>query len=281
MNAKKEIHDSEHNHPEGMEICHYLKWRNDETIRYGFSHVSNFCHKPQKAQPVKLSYQKLICLTEKYTECPVFQQESIKQLPSDIRGKNIFRKGILRNILLLMIIVFLVLGVITVLILISTSRLPPVGLEDIRFGQGVVLEDTSTLSSSLSQLEEIVPNGSSRSYGSSGKISIPSLPILIPFLKPTQKPSNNSATLSNSGIPVTGFTVMGNNRISPPELNQVITFGHIVDSTSIPDTIYNQNEDYSRVIFSDLSGKNLYSTVVAQNTLRVVYGYGLMYFVIP
>ena len=281
MNAKKEIHDSEHDSPENLEICPYLKWRNDETIRYGFSHVSNFCHKPKKAQPIRLSYQKPFCLTEKYTECPVFQQESVKQLPPDIRGKNIFKKGVLRNILLLMIIVFLVLGVITVLILISTSRLPPIGLEDIRFGQGVVLEDTSTLSPSPPQLEKIVPSGSSWNDESSGKTLIPSMPNLTPLSIPTQNPSNNSATISNSGIPVTRFTVMGNNRISPPELNQAITFGHIVDSTFILDTIYNQNEDYSRVIFSDLSGKNLYSKAAAQTTLRVVYGYGLMYLLIP
>jgi len=124
MNAKKEIHNSEHSHPKGLEICPYLKWRNDETIRYGFSHVSNFCYKPKKAQPVKLSYQKPVCLTGKYTDCPVFQQESSRYLPHDIRGKNIFKKGILRGGPLLMIILILILGIITVLFILSISRQP-------------------------------------------------------------------------------------------------------------------------------------------------------------
>ena len=270
MNAKKEIHDSEHDSPENLEICPYLKWRNDETIRYGFSHVSNFCHKPKKAQPIRLSYQKLFCLTEKYTDCPVFQQEKIKRLPQDIRGKNIFKRGILRNVPLLMIVLFLVLGIITVLIIISTSRLPSIGVEN-----------AITLSKTQPQSEEVAPNGSPRNYGPSGTTSALSLPILIPFLKPTQNTSNNSATLSNSGLPVTGSTIMENVRISPLELNSVITFGPVRDSTLIPDTIYGQNEDYSRVIFSDLSGKNLYSTNVALTALKIEYGYGRMYFVIP
>ena len=74
---------------------------------------------------------------------------------------------------------------------------------------------------------------------------------------------------------------MENDRISPLELNPVITSGPIGDSTFIPDTIYSQNEDPSQVVYSDLSGKNLISTVVALNTLRLTYGYGLMYLAMP
>lgn len=270
MNAKKEIHDSEHNLPEGMGICPYLKWRNDETIRYGFPHVSNFCHKPKKAQPVRLSYQKPFCLTEKYTDCPVFQQEKITQLPQDIRGTNIFKRRIPKNIPLLMIILLLTLGIITVLIIISTSQLPSVGAED-----------TSTLSALPPQPEEIVPSGSSWNDGSSGKTFMPFLLTLSPLSKNTQNPSIFSATLSNNGIPATGSRVMENDRISSLELNSVITSGSIGNSTFIPDTIYSQNEDPYQVVYSDLSGKNLISTVVALNTLRLTYGYGLMYLSIP
>ena len=233
MNAKKEIHDSEHDHPVGLEICPYLKWRKDETIRYGFSHVSNFCYKPKKAQPVKLSYQKLTCLTERNKDCPVLQQESINRLPPDIRGKNIFKKEILRDIPLLMIILFLVLGVIIVLITISTSQMP-------------------------------------------------SFPTLKPLSIPTQNLSNNSTTLSNNGIPVTSSAGIDSDKISPLRLNTALTFGPIWDSNFIPETIYNQNEDSPQVMYSDLSGKNLYySIVVSQTVLRSEYVYDLVYLVIP
>ena len=232
MNAKKEIHDSEHDHPEGLEICPYLKWRKDETIRYGFSHVSNFCHKPKKAQPVRLSYQKRTCLTERNKDCPVLQQESIKQLPPDIRGKNIFKKEILRGSPLLMIILILILGIITVHFILSMSRNP-------------------------------------------------SLPTQNPLSIPTQNLSNNSATLSNTGIPVTSSAGIDSDKMSPLRLNTTLTSGPIWDSNFIPETIYNQNEDLPQVMYSDLSGKYLYSIVVSQPVLRSEFVYDLVYLVIP
>ena len=232
MNAKKEIHDSEHDHPEGLEICPYLKWRKDETIRYGFSHVSNFCHKPKKAQPVKLSYQKLACLIEKYKDCPVFQQDSIKQLPPDIRGKNFFKKGILRNNPLIMIILFLVLGIIIVLIVISASRM-----------------------SSISTQKHL--------------------------LIPTQNLSNNSTIFPNNGIPITGSAGIYSDKMSPFRLNTALTSGPIWDSNLIPETIYNQNEDSSHVMYSDMRGKNLYSLFASELVPRSEYVYDLVYLVIP
>lgn len=261
MNEKKEIHDSEHNHPEGMEICPYLKWRNDETVRYGFPHISNFCYKPKKAQSIRLSYQKPFCLTEKYTECPVFQQEKINRLPTDICGKDNFKRGILRNIPLLMIVLFLVLGIITIII-IGVSRLPSIGVKN-----------AITLSTSQPQTEEIVSSGSSWNDESSGKTSTPSLP--------TQNTSNNSAILSNNGIPVTRSAIAESDRISSLELNSVITFGPVGDSTFIPETIYSLNAEPSQMMYSDLSGKNLYSTIVAPIALRIERGYGSIYLVIP
>ena len=232
MNAKKELPSSEHSHPKGLEICPYLKWRNDETIRYGFSHVSNFCYKPKKAQPVKLSYQKPVCLTGKYTDCPVFQQENIKQLPHDIRGKNIFKKEILRGSPLLMIILILILGIITVHFILSMSRNP-------------------------------------------------SLPTQNPLSIPTQNLSNNSATLSNTGIPVTSSAGIDSDKMSPLRLNTTLTSGPIWDSNFIPETIYNQNEDSSQVIYSDMRGKNLYSIFVSQPVLRSEYIYDIVYLEIP
>ena len=230
MNAKNEIHESEHNHPEGLEVCPYLKWRNDDSIRYGFSHVSNFCHKPKKAQPIRLSYQKLFCLTEKYTDCPVLQQERINRLPPDIRGKDIFKRRILRGNPLLIVVLFLALAIVTLLIIISTSRLPSNGVED-----------ASILSPSSPKSEEISPSGSSGNYESLGKTITPSLSTLTPFSMPTKNPSNNSATLSNSGIPVTGSTVMDFDKTSSLRLNTPFTSGLIRDLSFIQNALNSEN----------------------------------------
>ena len=125
MSIKKEISpsQSDHNNPEEIGVCPYLRWKNDETVRYGFSQISNFCHKPRKAQPIKLSHQKNVCLSGKYISCPVFQKENNIQLPHDIRGKDIPKRKNLLNLLLLIVVLFLALGIIAVLIILRSSRL--------------------------------------------------------------------------------------------------------------------------------------------------------------
>lgn len=64
-------------------VCPFLKKRGDQTVRYGFPHASNRCFKPVMAQPIKLEYQKTICLTDAYcTMCEVYKAFAPLGLPS-------------------------------------------------------------------------------------------------------------------------------------------------------------------------------------------------------
>lgn len=70
-----------------LPVCPFLKKRGDQTVRYGFPHASNCCFKPVMAQPVKLGYQKSVCLTNTYcTACVTYQTVAPLSLPPKALG---------------------------------------------------------------------------------------------------------------------------------------------------------------------------------------------------
>lgn len=129
MNTYKRNNAFEQNIPDRIGACPYLKCINDETIRYGFSHTLNFCHKPKKAQPIRLSYQKSICLNDSHTDCPIFQHEWNSRLPRDIRGKNILKRKIFLGFPLLIIILLLVFAILVIFTKYGGLQFPVLGVD--------------------------------------------------------------------------------------------------------------------------------------------------------
>ena len=234
MSTKKEISPSpsEQENPEGVGVCPYLRWKNDKTVRYGFSQVTNFCHKPKIVQPVKLSYQKNICLTGKYISCPVFQNENHILLPHNIRGKGISKRKNIMNPLLLIVVLFLALGIIIVFIILRTSQ---------------------SLSSST----------------------------LAPLSIPIQNNIDESAILSNDGIPDSGSVYIDPFQLPQESLNLVDDSRFTNGSTSFSQTIYSRSNNNSFSINSNLNRKDFVPIGVPHTTLRSDNVYNPTYLILP
>jgi|WetSurMetagenome_2_1015567.scaffolds.fasta_scaffold304498_2 hypothetical protein len=101
---------------ESLPVCSYLKWIADPTIRYGFPHPANYCHKPNKPRQVSLTYQDQVCINGSYKECPVYKQVWIGRLPEEIApvkkkfNGRVFIPLIIAIILLIAAIIYLVLS---------------------------------------------------------------------------------------------------------------------------------------------------------------------------
>lgn len=87
-------------------ICPFLGQSWDQTVSFGYPHISNYCYKPKKAQPVSIVHQGQVCINGKYWECPVFASFWNGELPPGIRGevangRKINSKVIIASIFLL------------------------------------------------------------------------------------------------------------------------------------------------------------------------------------
>jgi LysM repeat protein len=61
----------------------------DQDTRYSYPDNQNYCYRVQPAQPVRLSYQDRVCLTDHYPQCPVFKaKDRVTSLPEDIRRQR-------------------------------------------------------------------------------------------------------------------------------------------------------------------------------------------------
>ena len=69
-------------------VCVYLGKAQDQSLRYGYPHPSNCCHRVRPAQNVGLYYQETICLTDKHPTCKVYASDWTGPLPEDILGSS-------------------------------------------------------------------------------------------------------------------------------------------------------------------------------------------------
>jgi len=122
-NHKQQITD-------GLEICPYLKWREDQTVRYGFPHMKNYCHKSKKAQPIKFSHQKEFCLNCKYLFCSVYQLQEVSLLPREIRGKYKIRRTKTFNPKDLIIPLSIAVGILVLFLGFEFIAAPLLGLDN-------------------------------------------------------------------------------------------------------------------------------------------------------
>jgi LysM repeat protein len=65
--------------------CPYLGIFDDPKTHFGFATSSNYCYHPDPAEPLELTHQEAYCLTQDYTNCPVYQSTRKGRLPPNIR----------------------------------------------------------------------------------------------------------------------------------------------------------------------------------------------------
>jgi len=74
--------------PAGTTGCPHLGIQSDETTRFGYPSMENYCHKINPAEKVSLAYQSSVCLTPAYHQCSIYVEDGKKRLPKEIRVEN-------------------------------------------------------------------------------------------------------------------------------------------------------------------------------------------------
>jgi len=73
-------------------FCPFIAQKVDPETHYAFATTASFCHQVKPAKPINLSYQDTVCLTGKYSTCPVYLGAWKKSLPKEIRGERAHKK---------------------------------------------------------------------------------------------------------------------------------------------------------------------------------------------
>jgi hypothetical protein len=75
-------------HAAEEEVCPFLGLQEDPSTCTGYSSPWNLCHHCQPAGAVRMSHQRVTCLTPGYTGCPVYQNQVGLPLPEDLRARH-------------------------------------------------------------------------------------------------------------------------------------------------------------------------------------------------
>ena len=70
---------------DNMNVCPYIGLMSDAETRYAFPSGTHACFRLTKAHRVAVEYQAKVCFTEKYRECPVYLDNSLKELPPEAK----------------------------------------------------------------------------------------------------------------------------------------------------------------------------------------------------
>jgi len=76
---------------EGITVCPYIGLCNDPTIYLAYPSLGNCCHRVERPEPVSRAKQKVLCLTDTYSQCPVLAEKP-KRLPKEFRSEGSMRQ---------------------------------------------------------------------------------------------------------------------------------------------------------------------------------------------
>lgn len=89
-------------------ICPYLGLKRDPSTVLEFPSERNYCHHARPIAPVNLRHQRLACLTDRYVNCPVYQQAREQSLPEDLLLPSF--NQIRQRWIILAVFAFLIIG---------------------------------------------------------------------------------------------------------------------------------------------------------------------------
>ena len=73
-------------------FCPFIALNGDSETHYAFATKANYCHQVKTPEPIDISYQGSICLTGKFSSCPVYLGTWKSSLPLEIRGEVVQQK---------------------------------------------------------------------------------------------------------------------------------------------------------------------------------------------
>ena len=77
--------------------CPFIAQKGDPDTHYAFASAANYCHQVNPIEPIALSYQRTVCLTDKFNNCPVYLGTWKSSLPPEIRAEVVHQKRSLRR----------------------------------------------------------------------------------------------------------------------------------------------------------------------------------------
>lgn len=103
-------------------LCPFLGFCDDRDTALSYPSKFNCCYKSKPVVPVSFSHQRTACLNKNYSNCPVYQSESIIPLPKEIAG-NFPKTERTKLWLMLMIVIFVALIGVTLSALLGVFNL--------------------------------------------------------------------------------------------------------------------------------------------------------------
>lgn len=109
-----------------ISFCPFIGFEDDPETALAYPSPYNYCYHSKPIAPVNLTHQRRVCLTLRYGDCPVYQQELLEPLPKEYRGSLPARNKPKRSQSLLILLLVMAAGVV-ILALLGIIQIP--GLE--------------------------------------------------------------------------------------------------------------------------------------------------------
>ena len=111
---------------EGL-FCPFLGFEDDPETALAYPASYNFCFHCRPIAPINLAHQRMVCLTSKYEDCPVFTKENLEPIPKGIRGSRPASGRSKRWISFVVLVAVILMGLI-VAVLLGLIHIPGVNL---------------------------------------------------------------------------------------------------------------------------------------------------------
>src|SRR5512137_2264618 len=98
-------------------LCPYLGFSDDPDTALSFPSSMNWCFHCKPIAPVSIDHQERNCLSEKYSDCPIFASDGSLPLPASIRGDYGSKKKINLWIIGVIIIGLVIIGIVALSII--------------------------------------------------------------------------------------------------------------------------------------------------------------------
>lgn len=99
--------------------CPFLGTENDRITALAYAHPANRCYKNQVGMTRQLQYQRAFCLSDRYEECAIFQQEEPSAVKTDAQDRR--KRSFGSKLTLTLIIVLLILTAFISLLLLGMN----------------------------------------------------------------------------------------------------------------------------------------------------------------
>lgn len=136
---------------EGL-FCPFLGFEDDPETALAYPTSYNFCFHCRPIAPINLVHQRMVCLTSKYGDCPVFTKENLEPIPKGIRGSRPASGKKRRWIPLIFLVAVIIMGMMAAVFL-GLIHIPSVNLPV----TGVKATQTPLIPTATKPKEEFTP----------------------------------------------------------------------------------------------------------------------------